>query len=120
VRRYLALALGRLGDKRAVPALIQAADPSGESPGDADAQIYAVWALGAIGDPEAVPTLVKLAAGEDAGGRKAAVHALGSFPGDASRAAPAALGDAVRTCAGTPRSRWPAAGIPRPPPSSFR
>src|SRR5262249_61366976 len=85
-RRSLALARGRLGAKRAVPALIQAADPSGDAAGDADAQVYAVWALGAIGDPSAVPTLVKLAGGEDAGVRKAAVHALGSFPGDASRA----------------------------------
>jgi len=87
VRRYLALALGRLGDKRAVPALIQAAEPRGDTPADADTQVYAVWALGAIGDPEAVPTLASLARGEDAGLRKAAVHALGSFPGEASRAA---------------------------------
>jgi HEAT repeat protein len=87
VRRYLALALGRLGDKRAVPALVQAADPQGETPADADTQVYAVWALGAIGDPAAVPTLVKLARGEDAGLRKAAVHALGSFPGEEARAA---------------------------------
>lgn len=87
VRRYLALALGRLGDKRAVPALVQAADPQGDTPSDPDTQVYAVWALGAIGDPEAVPTLVKLARGEDAGLRKAAVHALGSFPSEAARAA---------------------------------
>lgn len=87
VRRYLALALGRLGDKRAVPALVQAADPQGDTPSDPDTQVYAVWALGAMGDPEAVPTLVKLARGEDAGLRKAAVHALGSFPSEAARAA---------------------------------
>jgi len=87
VRRYLALALGRLGDKRAVPALIEAAESRGDAPADPDAQVYAVWALGAIGDPQAVPTLVSLARGEDAGLRKAAVHALGSFPEEAARAA---------------------------------
>src|SRR5438445_3882788 len=87
VRRYLALALGRLGDKRAVPALMEAADSRGDTPADPDTQVYAVWALGAIGDPEAIPTLVKLAGSEDAGLRKAAVHALGSFPDDAARAA---------------------------------
>jgi len=87
VRRYLALALGRLGDKRAVPALVQAADPRGDTPADPDTQVYAVWALGAIGDPEAIPSLVTLAGSEDAGLRKAAVHALGSFPDDAARTA---------------------------------
>jgi HEAT repeat protein len=87
VRRYLALALGRLGDKRSVPALVQAADPQGDTPADPDTQVYAVWALGAIGDPAAVPTLVKLARSEDAGLRKAAVHALGSFPSEEARAA---------------------------------
>ena len=87
VRRYLALALGRLGDARAVPALIQAADPQGGASIDPDTQVYAVWALGAIGDPQAVPTLVALARDDDAGVRKAAVHALGSFPGNEPRAA---------------------------------
>src|SRR5256714_8960776 len=49
VRRYLALALGRLGDARAVPELLLAARdaaPQGARP-DPDPQIYAVWALGA-------------------------------------------------------------------------
>jgi len=87
VRRYLALALGRLGDPRAVPALIQAADPKHDASTDPDTQVYAVWALGAIGDPQSVPTLVALARSEDAGVRKAAVHALGSFPGEEARAA---------------------------------
>jgi HEAT repeats/PBS lyase HEAT-like repeat len=106
VRRYLALALGRLGDRRAVPALLQAAKeaaPDGPH-SDPDTQIYAVWALGAIGDPQAEPALLELAKGEDAGVRKAAVHALGSLPGDASRQAlSAALADPVEDV------RWNAA-----------
>jgi HEAT repeat protein len=88
VRRYLALALGRLGDRRAVPALLQAAkdaSPDGAH-ADPETQIYAVWALGAIGDPEALPGLVELSRSEDAGVRKTAVHALGSFPGESAHA----------------------------------
>jgi HEAT repeat protein len=87
VRRYLALALGRLGDRRAVPALLQAAkDSAANGPhADPETQIYSVWALGAIGDPQAEPALAELAGSEDAGVRKAAVHALGSMPGEASR-----------------------------------
>ena len=106
VRRYLALALGRLGDRRAVPALLQAAKDSattGAHP-DPDTQIYAVWALGAIGDSQAEPALIELAASEDPGVRKTAVHALGAFPGEASRAAlAAALADT------TDDVRWNAA-----------
>jgi HEAT repeat protein len=103
VRRYLALALGRLGSARAVPSLLQAAKgPAGAA--DSETQIYAVWALGAIGDPAALPGLLELARGEDAGVRKAAVHALGSFPGDSSgEALAAALTDPVEDV------RWNAA-----------
>src|SRR6185503_13993644 len=46
VRRYLALALGRLGDKRAVPSLLRALEPERAeeaAPGDPETQIYAVW-----------------------------------------------------------------------------
>ncbi len=86
IRRYLALALGRLGDPRAVPSLrkvLQEASP------DSDSQtvIYAAWALGAIGDAAAVPDLLKAATSEDRGIRKTAVHALGVFAGDEARAA---------------------------------
>jgi HEAT repeat protein len=106
VRRYLAVALGRLGDRRAVPALLQAAKeaaPDGPH-ADPETQIYAVWALGAIADPEAEPMLVELARSEDAGVRKTAVHALGSFPDERSRATlVAALGDSVEDV------RWNAA-----------
>ena len=58
VRRYLVLVLGRLGEKQAVPALIQAA--SAEDP---DTRLYAIWALGKIGDPRGVrdgPRLVRV------------------------------------------------------------
>lgn len=75
VRRYLALALGRLGDPRAVPVLREAARKSD----DAETRIYATWALGSIGDPSALPDLLALAAADDAGLRKTAVHALGRF-----------------------------------------
>ena len=91
VRRYLALALGRLGSGRAVPVLLQAARPAGGgTPADPETQIYAVWALGAIGDPSGLPVLLELARADDAGVRKAAVYALGAFGDEASSAALAA------------------------------
>jgi HEAT repeat protein len=79
VRRYLALALGRLGDPRAVPVLRAAALGSDDS----ETRIYATWALGSIADPEALGDLVTLAGADDVGVRKTAVHALGSFAGEA-------------------------------------
>jgi HEAT repeat protein len=85
VRRYLALALGRLGNRAAVPALLDLlADHGAVSAADAETRIYAMWSLGALGDPAAVPALVQLAADDDAGLRKGAVHALGAFTDDAS------------------------------------
>jgi HEAT repeat protein len=98
VRRYLALAMGRLGDRRAVAPLREAVADEGQAghPADADTQVYAIWALGSIGDPAALPDLERLAASPDAGLRKAAVHALGAFPGDEpKRALVGALADAV-------------------------
>jgi HEAT repeat protein len=106
VRRYLALAMGRLGDRRAVAPLREAVGDEGQAgrPADADTQIYAIWALGAIGDPAALPDLVRLASGPDPGLRKAAVHALGAFPGDAPKQAlVGALADATEDV------RWNAA-----------
>ena len=86
VRRYLALALGRMRDPAAVPALLAVArDPASDQ--DAETLIHAILALGAIGDPVAVSELVRLASHQDAGLRKAAVHALGSFDTPSARAA---------------------------------
>jgi len=96
VRRYLALALGRLGSARALPVLLEAAAPKAGAPADSETQIYAIWALGAIGDPKALPGLLALVRTEDPGVRKAAVHAIGAFADEAGRAALAtALGDPV-------------------------
>jgi len=106
VRRYLALAMGRLGDRRAVAPLREAIgdESAAGRPTDADTQIYAIWALGSIGDPAALPDLVRLATNADSGLRKAAVHALGAFPGEESKQALAgALADAVEDV------RWNAA-----------
>jgi HEAT repeat protein len=106
VRRYLAVALGRLGDKAAVPALRKAVEAPGDagSAADPETQVYAVWALGAIGDPVAIPDLVRLVESPDPGLRKAAVHALGAFRADEAQAPlVAALEDAVEDV------RWNAA-----------
>jgi HEAT repeat protein len=93
VRRYLAVALGRLGDPRALPELRRTVQ-QGAAAADAQAVIYAAWALGAIGDPAALPDLLALARSDDAGFRKAAVHALGGFARPEARAAAvAALAD---------------------------
>ena len=97
VRRYLALALGRLGSARAIPSLVEAVTPRAGGPvPDPETQIYAIWALGAIGDPKALPALLPLLHAEDPGVRKAAVHAVGAFADEAARTAlVAALSDPV-------------------------
>jgi len=89
VRRYLALALGRLGDPAAVPALREVLHDVGTEghPVDPETRVYALWALGAIGDPAALPELRARAQDEDAGLRKTAMHALGGLPGAEARAA---------------------------------
>jgi HEAT repeat protein len=93
VRRYLAVALGRLEDARAVPELRRTVQGAAS---DAQTVIYSAWALGAIGDAAAVPDLLRLAAAEDAGLRKAAVHALGRFTApEAEAAVEAALQDSA-------------------------
>lgn len=84
VRRYLALALGRIGDARALKALLKVVSQDARD-ADSETLIYSIWALGAIRDEAAAPALVRLAAAEDGGVRKAAVHALGTLPGDAAR-----------------------------------
>jgi HEAT repeat protein len=81
VRRYLALALGRLDPPlpaAAVAGLARTLDDP-----DSEARISAIWALGSSGDASVVPRLQPLYESPDAGIRKMVVYALGALPGDA-------------------------------------
>jgi HEAT repeat protein len=98
VRKYLALAIGRLEPplpKEAVEVLLKSLnDP--EKPWTPDvwskingwtdemneAHISTIWALGASGDPAVVPALQPIYASPDPGVRKMVVYALGALPGD--------------------------------------
>jgi HEAT repeat protein len=82
VRRYLALAIGRLDPPLpadAVADLTKALDDP-----DSETRISVIWALGSSGDPAVVPRLISLytAPDADAGIRKMIVYALGALPGD--------------------------------------
>ena len=80
VRRYLALAVGRLQSPPpdAIGHLVAALDdPDGET------RISVIWALAALGDASVAPKLTELYVSDDAGIRKMAVYALGSLPGEA-------------------------------------
>ena len=71
IRRYLAQALGTLGDPRAIPALERALqDP------DADTRLWAAGALGSLGDPTVGAGLRPLLADDDPSVRKQAAHSL--------------------------------------------
>ena len=100
IRRYLALAIGRLDPplpKEAIDVLIRALDESGTQwtpdifsriNGWADidineARIMTIWALGSSGDASVVARLVPLYDSKDAGIRKMVVYALGALPGEA-------------------------------------
>jgi HEAT repeat protein len=81
VRQYLTLVLGKLGDARAVPVLVDALhDPVVET------RIYALIALAELRDRGSVAAVIAATKDEDKDVRKTAVYALGEI-GDA-RAVP--------------------------------
>jgi hypothetical protein len=84
VKRYLALAIGRL-DPPLPPKAIEDLTAALESP-DSDTRISAIWALGSSGDASVVPKLVSLYESPDEGVRKMVVYALGALPGEAQLA----------------------------------
>ena len=74
VRRYLSIVLGRIGDRRATPVLVEAlSDPSTET------RIYAMWALGELGDPASVGPIQVQLRSDDHDLRKTAVYVLGQL-----------------------------------------
>ena len=94
VRRYLALALGRLeapAPPRVAELLTEALDEA-----DSDTRISAIWALGSLKDASAVPRIEELYASEDPGIRKMVVYSLGAIPhASSSRVLETALNDPV-------------------------
>ncbi|MEE9218175.1 MAG: HEAT repeat domain-containing protein [Acidobacteriota bacterium] len=92
IRRYLALALGRLGNSTASAALI-----SGLEDEDATTQIYCMGALGTLGEQQAVEPVRMLLEHQDAGVRKMAAYTLGALGDkDTVEALVGALEDPVR------------------------
>lgn len=84
IRRYLALALGRLGNPLASDALLGALGDE-----DPETQIHVMWALGALRETRAVEPLTALLRHRDEGVRKMAAYTLGAL-GDARAAEPLA------------------------------
>jgi HEAT repeat protein len=99
VRRYLALAIGRLDPplpKEAIASLTLSLDEPDEGvktdwfgrlTGATDSEagetrIATIWALGSSGDESVVPRLEPLYASPDRGIRKMVVYALGALPGN--------------------------------------
>jgi len=82
VRRYLALAIGRL-DPPLPPDAIADLTHALDDP-DSQTRISVIWALGSSGDEAVVPRLIPLyqAQDADAGIRKMVVYALGALPGE--------------------------------------
>src|SRR4029450_8035970 len=82
VRRYLALAIGRLDPPLPPDAIADLThaldDPDGET------RISVIWALGSSGDGAVVAQLLPMygAQNADAGIRKMVVYALGALPGE--------------------------------------
>jgi HEAT repeat protein len=104
VRRYLALAIGRLDPPLPADAVADLAHALDDP--DSETRISVIWALGSSGDPAVVSRLLPLysAPDADAGVRKMVVYALGALPG-------AAQIDTLRTALEDPAPdvRWNAA-----------
>jgi len=74
VRRYLAMVLGNLGDRRATPLLLEALREH-----DVETRIYALLALAELHDPAAVPEVMAAAGDEEKDVRETALYALGAL-----------------------------------------
>lgn len=99
LRRYLALALGRSEDPRAVASL-----RAGLGDRDAETRLFACWGLLEIADRAALPDLRAALADADPGVRKVAIYAVGRMGDRASQ-------PALRSALADPEAdvRWNAA-----------
>jgi hypothetical protein len=104
VRRYLALAIGRLDPPLPADAIASLTHALEDS--DDETRISVIWALGSSGDAAVVPRLLPLYTAQDAdsGIRKMVVYALGALPGETQV-------DTLRTALqdAAPDVRWNAA-----------
>ena len=106
VRRYLALAIGRLDPPLPEEAVARTLDARSTTP-TAKRGSRAIWALGSSGDASVVPTTRPARTSRRTPGiRKMVVYALGALPGDTQLPTlRTALRDESPTCAGMPPSR---------------
>lgn len=99
VRRFLAIALGRIGHEVAVPSLADLLDDP-----DAEVRVNAMWALGSIGATDSAPRVAPLLTDDDPAVRTMAGYVLGVLAAPATAdALEVALNDPV------PAVRWNAA-----------
>jgi len=82
VRRFLAIALGRIGSAIAVPTLVAHLDDD-----DAEVRVNSLWALGSIGDASAADSVANQLQAQDDEVRTMAAYVLGVFgePATAAR-----------------------------------
>ena len=83
VRRYLALALGRL--TLPPPEAVAELTASLDDP-DTETRISVIWALASLGDESTVDEIESMYRSDDAGVRKMAVYALGALAGSGDHA----------------------------------
>jgi hypothetical protein len=102
MRAWMAISMGKLGDPRTIPALVQGLSEEGEEP--KRVRYACAWALGALQAHQAVPELSTLLADPFPSVRKMAAYALGALGDPAAlMALRKALEDPV------PEVRWTAA-----------
>jgi HEAT repeat protein len=74
IRQYLALVMGKIGDRRVTPALVEALhEPLVET------RIYALAALAELRDPQSVPAVIEATRDEEKDVRKTALFTLGEL-----------------------------------------
>lgn len=96
VRRFLTVALGRIGEDVAVPILVQLTDDP-----DPEVRVNSLWALGSIGDSDIASDLTGRLADDESDVRTMAAYVLGALRNPATATAlQVALNDQI------PAVRW--------------